>query len=116
MRLVAVECGCLTQPPAPCHHAEDMESSQCHLGGVIVRDLSLIVSNYRSTQTLDAYLKEQKVTHWGSWCVWGGEWGGGGAGGAGRATQALGPYLRRCAKEQEMWGRQSPEPGCMFPV
>jgi carbamoyl-phosphate synthase small subunit len=39
----------------------DMESSKCHLGGVIVRDLSLRVSNYRSTMTLDAYLKEQGV-------------------------------------------------------
>lgn len=38
-----------------------MESTQCHLGGVIVRDLSLKVSNYRSAMTLDAYLKEQKV-------------------------------------------------------
>ena len=40
---------------------EDMESSKCHLGGVIVRDLSLIVSNYRSNMSLDAYCKEQKV-------------------------------------------------------
>ncbi|KAG7671849.1 hypothetical protein Ndes2526B_g07236 [Nannochloris sp. 'desiccata'] len=40
---------------------EDMESTQCHLGGVIVRDLSLKVSNYRSAMTLDAYLKQQKV-------------------------------------------------------
>jgi carbamoylphosphate synthase small subunit len=39
--------------------AEDMESSKCHLGGVIIRDLSLQVSNYRSVMTLDAYLKEQ---------------------------------------------------------
>ena len=38
-----------------------MESTQCHLGGVIVRDLSLKVSNYRSAMTLDAYLKQQKV-------------------------------------------------------
>ena len=40
---------------------EDMESTKCHLGGVIVRDLSLKVSNYRSAMTLDAYLKQQKV-------------------------------------------------------
>lgn len=40
---------------------EDMESTQCHLGGVIVRDLSLRVSNYRSAMTLDAYLKKQGV-------------------------------------------------------
>ena len=40
---------------------DDMESGQCHLGGVIIRDLSLKVSNYRSAMTLDAYLKEQGV-------------------------------------------------------
>jgi carbamoyl-phosphate synthase small subunit len=40
---------------------EDMESSKCHLGAVIARDLSIKVSNYRSTITLDAYLKEQGV-------------------------------------------------------
>lgn len=40
---------------------EDMESDQCHLGGVIARDLSLRVSNYRSAMTLDAYLKAQGV-------------------------------------------------------
>ncbi|GAB4817809.1 hypothetical protein N2152v2_004855 [Parachlorella kessleri] len=40
---------------------EDMESSQCHLGGVIVRDLSCVVSNYRANMTLDEYLKQQKV-------------------------------------------------------
>jgi len=40
---------------------EDMESSQCHLGGIIVRDLSMRVSNYRSTMTLDDYCKAQKV-------------------------------------------------------
>lgn len=38
-----------------------MESSKCHLGAVIVRDLSMKVSNYRSVKTLDQYLKEQKV-------------------------------------------------------
>ncbi len=41
--------------------AEDMESSKCHLGGVIVRDLSCVVSNYRSVMSLDEYLKQQKV-------------------------------------------------------
>ena len=40
---------------------EDMESSRVHMGGVIVRDLSATVSNYRANQTLDAYLKDQKV-------------------------------------------------------
>ena len=47
-----------------CQHAnsplaDDTESKQTHLGGVIVRDLSCVVSNYRSTQSLDEYLKEQ---------------------------------------------------------
>lgn len=42
-----------------CTPAEDTESSQAHLGGVIVRDLSCVVSNYRSKQTLDEYCKEQ---------------------------------------------------------
>ncbi|KAL6781994.1 CMP2 [Auxenochlorella protothecoides x Auxenochlorella symbiontica] len=40
---------------------EDMESTKCHLGAVIIRDLSATVSNYRSSLTLDAYLKEQGV-------------------------------------------------------
>lgn len=40
---------------------EDWESERCHLGAVIVRDLSATVSNYRSTQTLDAYLRAQGV-------------------------------------------------------
>lgn len=40
---------------------DDMESSECHLGGIIVRDLSQTVSNYRSKQTLDAYCKKQNV-------------------------------------------------------
>jgi carbamoyl-phosphate synthase small subunit len=40
---------------------DDTESKQTHLGGVIVRDLSCVVSNYRSTQSLDEYLKEQGV-------------------------------------------------------
>lgn len=40
---------------------EDMESEQVHLGAAIIRDLSSAVSNYRSTQTLDAYLKAQGV-------------------------------------------------------
>lgn len=38
-----------------------MESSKVHLGGVVVRDLSPTVSNYRSTQTLDAFLRAQGV-------------------------------------------------------
>lgn len=40
---------------------DDVESTQCHLGAIIVRDLSLKVSNYRSTQSLPDYCKEQNV-------------------------------------------------------
>eukprot|EP01025_Chloroclados_australasicus_P038754 TRINITY_DN4003_c0_g2_i1.p1 TRINITY_DN4003_c0_g2~~TRINITY_DN4003_c0_g2_i1.p1 ORF type:complete len:433 (-),score=51.25 TRINITY_DN4003_c0_g2_i1:457-1755(-) len=40
---------------------DDMESTECHLKGIIIRDLSCIVSNYRSTMTLDEYCKEQGV-------------------------------------------------------
>lgn len=47
-------------PPAPLP-AEDMESTRAHLGGVICRDLSCVVSNYRANMTLDEYLKQQKV-------------------------------------------------------
>ena len=38
-----------------------MESGKVHLSGVIVRDLSSAVSNYRSRQTLDEYLRRQGV-------------------------------------------------------
>ena len=41
--------------------AGDMESEKAHLGGIIVRDLSCVVSNYRSQKTLDQYCKEQGV-------------------------------------------------------
>ncbi|KXZ54591.1 hypothetical protein GPECTOR_4g656 [Gonium pectorale] len=40
---------------------EDMESTKCHLGAIIVRDLSCAVSNYRSKMTLDEYCKKEKV-------------------------------------------------------
>ncbi|GIL52863.1 hypothetical protein Vafri_8635 [Volvox africanus] len=40
---------------------EDMESSKCHLGAIIVRDLSCVVSNYRSKMSLDAYCKKENV-------------------------------------------------------
>ncbi|KAI7841584.1 hypothetical protein COHA_004754 [Chlorella ohadii] len=42
-------------------NAGDMESEQVHMGGVIVRDLSITVSNYRANMSLDEYLKQQKV-------------------------------------------------------
>lgn len=40
---------------------DDGESAKCHLGAIIVRDLSLAVSNYRSRVTLDEYCKQQGV-------------------------------------------------------
>ncbi|KAK9866434.1 hypothetical protein WJX84_012101 [Apatococcus fuscideae] len=40
---------------------EDMESEKCHLGGIIVRDLSCVVSNYRSKQSLSDYCASQDV-------------------------------------------------------
>ncbi|KAK3280616.1 hypothetical protein CYMTET_11551 [Cymbomonas tetramitiformis] len=42
-------------------NSDDVESKECALGGVIVRSLSSRVSNYRSTSSLDAYLKQQNV-------------------------------------------------------
>ena len=41
--------------------AEDQESKQVHLNGVVVRDLSSAVSNYRSKSNLSDYLKKQNV-------------------------------------------------------
>lgn len=41
--------------------ADDMESKKAHLSGIIVRDLSCVVSNYRSTMSLAEYCKQQGV-------------------------------------------------------
>jgi carbamoyl-phosphate synthase small subunit len=41
---------------------EDNESDKVHVEGIIVRDLSSIVSNYRATCTLDQYLTKAKVS------------------------------------------------------
>lgn len=41
--------------------AGDNESIKCHLSGIIVRDLSISVSNYRATSSLDDYCKAQGV-------------------------------------------------------
>uniref|UniRef100_A0A7S3QKY4 Carbamoyl phosphate synthase arginine-specific small chain n=1 Tax=Dunaliella tertiolecta TaxID=3047 RepID=A0A7S3QKY4_DUNTE len=38
---------------------EDMESDKVHLAGIVVRDLSVAVSNYRATMSLDEYCKQQ---------------------------------------------------------
>ncbi len=42
-------------------NVDDAESKQVHLNGVIIRDLSSVVSNYRSKLSLDEYLKKQNV-------------------------------------------------------
>eukprot|EP00892_Ulva_mutabilis_P009362 jgi/Ulvmu1/6799/UM309_0004.1 len=39
----------------------DNESIKCHLSGIIIRDLSISVSNYRATRTLDDFCKAQGV-------------------------------------------------------
>jgi carbamoyl-phosphate synthase small subunit len=38
---------------------QDVESDRVHAGGLIIKDLPLLASNFRATQTLDAYLREQ---------------------------------------------------------
>mmetsp|Transcript_14066 Transcript_14066/g.24656 ORF Transcript_14066/g.24656 Transcript_14066/m.24656 type:complete len:339 (-) Transcript_14066:342-1358(-) len=40
---------------------EDHESKKCHLGAIVVRDLSLCVSNYRAKLSLADYCKQQGV-------------------------------------------------------
>ena len=42
-------------------NAEDEESRQVFASGLVIRDLSLTVSNWRSTQSLSDYLKANKV-------------------------------------------------------
>jgi len=42
-------------------NAEDVESSQVFASGLVIRDLSLAVSNFRSAQSLPDYLKANKV-------------------------------------------------------
>ncbi len=40
---------------------EDVESSQVHAAGLIIRDLPLLASNFRSTQSLADYLKAENI-------------------------------------------------------
>lgn len=40
---------------------EDVESSQVHAAGLIIRDLPLMASNFRSTQSLSDYLKAENI-------------------------------------------------------
>lgn len=49
---------CITRA---CGVTEDQESKQVHLNGVVIRDLSSVVSNYRSKSSLSDYLKKQNV-------------------------------------------------------
>jgi carbamoyl-phosphate synthase small subunit len=42
-------------------NAEDVEASKVHAAGLIIRDLPLLASNFRSTQTLSDYLKAENI-------------------------------------------------------
>lgn len=42
-------------------NAEDVESSKVHAAGLIIRDLPLMASNFRSTQSLADYLKAEGI-------------------------------------------------------
>lgn len=59
--LPPIAAGTASFNPPACCRAGDNESLKCHLSGIIVRDLSISVSNYRSTRTLDDFCKEQGV-------------------------------------------------------
>ena len=40
---------------------EDVEASKVHVAGLIIRDLPIVTSNFRSTQTLTDYLKAENI-------------------------------------------------------
>ena len=40
---------------------EDVESDKVYAAGLVIRDLPLVASNWRSTQDLSSYLREQQV-------------------------------------------------------
>ena len=42
-------------------NAEDVEASKVHAAGLIIRDLPLMASNFRSTQSLSDYLKAEGI-------------------------------------------------------
>ena len=42
-------------------NTEDVESTKVHAAGLIIRDLPLIASNFRSTQSLSDYLKAENI-------------------------------------------------------
>lgn len=56
----AMSCCCVCCLP-DFRESDDEESEKCHLGAIIVRDLSIVVSNYRSTMSVDEYCKKHNV-------------------------------------------------------
>lgn len=42
-------------------NAVDVESSRVHVAGLVIRDLPLVASNWRSEETLDAYLLRNRI-------------------------------------------------------
>ena len=42
-------------------NAEDVESTRIHAAGLIIKDLPILTSNFRSSQTLSDYLKSENV-------------------------------------------------------
>ena len=42
-------------------NAEDVEADRVHAAGLVIRDLPILTSNFRSERTLDAYLKAENV-------------------------------------------------------
>ncbi|MBN9695337.1 MAG: glutamine-hydrolyzing carbamoyl-phosphate synthase small subunit [Zoogloea sp.] len=42
-------------------NAEDGEAGKVHAAGLVIRDLPLVASNWRSEQSLDAYLKSENI-------------------------------------------------------
>lgn len=42
-------------------NAEDVEATRVHAAGLIIKDLPLLASNFRSTQTLSDYLKAENI-------------------------------------------------------
>src|SRR6476661_2666911 len=42
-------------------NSQDNESHEPHVSGFVIEELSPVASNWRSNQTLDAYLKEWKI-------------------------------------------------------
>ena len=42
-------------------NSEDHESARIHAAGLVIRDLPLLASNFRSEQTLDAFLRTQNI-------------------------------------------------------